>query len=997
MYKTLLFLILSLFIVACSEQPEKQQKAEESATEVIKSEDTSQVKGIFDYNYEVRDLKNGLRIIVVPTDYPNIVSMHMPVQTGSRNEIEEGKSGFAHFFEHMMFKGTEKYPAEKYNNILKNAGGDQNAYTTDDYTNYHTTFLKDDLEQIMEMEADRFQNLEYSEEEFRTEALAVKGEYLKNSSSPVRKWLETIRDMAYKTHTYKHTTMGFLRDIEEMPNQFHYGQEFFKRWYSPEKAALIVVGDLDVEKTFAMAEKYWGGWKSSAYSVEIPAEDISNRAPESIHLEWESATQPWVVVSFHGPAYSPIEKDMPSIDLLGQIYFSTSSDIYQKLVVNESKADQFFSYTPNSKDPGMLYFAARLTDASHAEDVRNEIIKTLVTSRTELADATRLKDLKSNLKYSFAGGLNNSAAIAGTLARFIQNDRNINNVDELYVTYDSLTAEDLRVIANKYFVDNARITLTLAHKTTLSGFDKEVDMAALVASAEAAKRNENVAQSSISNTEIAVKTTDSTSLLVTAIPSEKAEFQLIDKTSTSPLLNISLLFHTGSAFDPEGKKGLAALTAQMLSAASTGNYSYAELQKEYYPFASGLSSQIDKEMSVFRSSIHKDNFDAWYALMIDQILNPGWDSSDFERLKTQLKNNITTDLRGNNDEELGKEVLYSSIYGDDHPYGSYNLGALDDLDTITLDDVKAFYKTQYHQANLSLGIAGSFSDTQKNRLMTDLSKLPVGQKSLLNLEQPQPIKGHQAVIIEKETMATAVSIGFPINKVRGDKDWVALWLARSWLGEHRNSSAHLFKKIREQRGMNYGDYAYIEYFPRGMSRTQPNANLGRQQQIFQMWIRPLRTTNDAHFATRTAYSELEQLIKNGLSQQQFDSSKNFIHKYASQLIKSQGRQLGYAMDSAYYGTPEFVSYIQTELDNMTLEDVNRVIRENLQMENMQFVFVTKNANELKEILVNDTTSAMTYNSPKPESVMEEDKLLQDLKLNFKEDDVKIIPVKDVFK
>jgi zinc protease len=996
MNKTILISISTLFLFACSDKPEEQQKTKEPSSEIAKTEQVTQARGIFDYNYEVRDLKNGLRVIVVPTDYPNIVSMHMPIQTGSRNEIEEGKSGFAHFFEHMMFRGTEKYPAEKYSNILKNAGGDQNAYTTDDYTNYHTTFLKDDLEQIMEMEADRFQNLKYSEEEFRTEALAVKGEYLKNSSNPVRKWLETIRDNAYQTHTYKHTTMGFLRDIEEMPNQFEYGQKFFKRWYSPEKAALIVVGDLDVEKTFAMVEKYWGGWKSSGYTVDIPKEDISNRAPQSIHLEWESPTQPWVVVSFHGPAYSTTEKDMPSIDLLGQIYFSSSSDIYQKLVVKETKVDQFFSYTPDSKDPGMLYFAARLTDVSHADYVRNEIINTLITSRTELADANRLNDLKSNLKYSFAGSLNNSAAIAGTLARVVQNDRNINNIDELYATYDSLTAEDLRSTANKYFVDNARITLTLAHKSTISGFDKEVDMAVLVASAQVAMQQDVNTIDSV-HTELSEKSPDTTSILVTGIPSDKAEFQLIDKSSKSPLLNISLLFHTGPAFDPEGKKGLAALTAQMLSAASTANYTYAELQKGYYPLASGLSSQIDKEMSVFRSSIHKDNFDAWYSLMIDQILNPAWDSNDFDRLKTQLKNNISTDLRGNNDEELGKEVLYSSIYGDNHPYGSYNLGALNDLEALTLDDVKAFYKEHYNQANLSLGIAGSFSEAQKSRLMTDLSKLPVGKKSILALDMPQPINGHQAVIIEKDTMATAVSIGFPITKVRGDKDWVALWLARSWLGEHRNSSAQLFKKIREQRGMNYGDYAYIEYFPRGMSRTQPNANLGRQQQIFQMWIRPLRTTNDAHFATRAAYSELGKLIKNGLTQEQFDSSKNFIHKYASQLIKSQGRQLGYAMDSAYYGTPEFVTYIQTELDNMTVDDVNRVIRENLQMENIQFVFITKDAKELKNRLVNDTTSAMTYNSPKPDSVMEEDKMLQELKLNFNKDDVKIVPVKDVFK
>src|SRR5512142_1688011 len=116
-----------------------------------------------------KTLGNGLRVIVVPTGFPNIVSLQIPVQTGSRNEVEPGKSGFAHFFEHMMFRGTKAYPPEAYQAILTRAGARQNAYTTDDYTNYHTTFAKEDLETVLRIEADRFQNLDYPIEAFKTE------------------------------------------------------------------------------------------------------------------------------------------------------------------------------------------------------------------------------------------------------------------------------------------------------------------------------------------------------------------------------------------------------------------------------------------------------------------------------------------------------------------------------------------------------------------------------------------------------------------------------------------------------------------------------------------------------------------------------------------------------------------------------------------------------------------------------------------------------------
>ncbi|HLT48739.1 MAG TPA: pitrilysin family protein, partial [Rubricoccaceae bacterium] len=195
---------------------------------------------IFPYEYHVRDLDNGLRVVVIPTDFPNIVSLQIPVATGSRNEVEEGRSGFAHFFEHMMFRGTENRSAEEYQAVLKNIGGDQNAYTTDDRTVYHTTFSAEDLETMLELEADRFMHLAYAEPEFRTEALAVLGEYNKNSADPLNKLIEVQRESAFQRHTYRHTTMGFLEDIEAMPEAYDYSREFFRRYYRPENAVVLI-------------------------------------------------------------------------------------------------------------------------------------------------------------------------------------------------------------------------------------------------------------------------------------------------------------------------------------------------------------------------------------------------------------------------------------------------------------------------------------------------------------------------------------------------------------------------------------------------------------------------------------------------------------------------------------------------------------------------------------------------------------------------------------
>ena len=256
--------------------------------------------------------------------------------------------------------------------------------------------------------------------------------------------------------------------------------------------------------------------------------------------------------------------------------------------------------------------------------------------------------------------------------------------------------------------------------------------------------------------------------------------------------------------------------------------------------------------------------------------------------------------------------------------------------------------------------------------------------------------GRQAVLIQKETPAVAVSFGFPIELKRGDPDWVALWLVRSYLGEHRSTNSHLYQRIRESRGMNYGDYAYIEYFPRGMFQFHPDTNLGRQQQLFQVWLRPLRNNNDAQFATRVAMHELDKLIDQGMSESDFEATKAYLSKFVALLMDGQARRLGYALDSDYYHVGDFSDYVRQGLDKLTLDDVNRVIRENLSTDNVQYVFVTRDAADLKSRLVADRPSPMQYDAKMPQEILVEDKAIATLPLGFDGDRVSVVPAADVF-
>src|SRR5262245_26200812 len=181
-------------------------------------------KPFFPYPMKTDRLPNGLTVVRVPFASNGMIAYYSAVRTGSRNEVEQGHTGFAHFFEHMMFKGTKKYPTGEREKMLGALGFDDNAYTSDDCTIYHSFGPSSGLEKLIEVESDRFANLDYTEQSFQTEAKAILGEYHKNASRPELKMEEALNAATFKKHTYGHTTLGYYDDIKAMPGKYEYSK-----------------------------------------------------------------------------------------------------------------------------------------------------------------------------------------------------------------------------------------------------------------------------------------------------------------------------------------------------------------------------------------------------------------------------------------------------------------------------------------------------------------------------------------------------------------------------------------------------------------------------------------------------------------------------------------------------------------------------------------------------------------------------------------------------
>ncbi len=461
-----------------------------------------------------------------------------------------------------------------------------------------------------------------------------------------------------------------------------------------------------------------------------------------------------------------------------------------------------------------------------------------------------------------------------------------------------------------------------------------------------------------------------------------------------PTISFRIWFKVGSQNDPKGKEGLAEIVSAMLTQAATKKNNYEQILEKLYPLAASYNATINVEMTVIYGRTHRDNLKEYYPLFIDAILEPAFKEEDLNRIKSQALNYLENTLRYANDEELGKAVLYNEVFAGT-PYGHITTGTIEGVKSITLDDVRTFYQTYYTRQNVVIGLGGGYEPALVEQLKMDLNRLPAGKVTEVLKPSSKKLDGFHVTIVEKEAPATAISMGYPIDILRGKKDWYALAIANSWLGEHRNSSSHLYQVIREERGLNYGDYSYIEHYPNGGVLQLPPQNVCRRVQLFEIWIRPV-PNETRHFALRAALREYKKLVENGMTQGEFDLTRNFLKKYVLNYAQTTMERLGYALDDRFYGIQGSHLQLFIEMmDKLTLWDVNEAIKKYWQYGLMQIAIITKDAASLRDALIHDTPSPITYATPKPNAVLKEDVEIAKFPVKVKPENIKIVPLNEV--
>jgi zinc protease len=469
------------------------------------------------------------------------------------------------------------------------------------------------------------------------------------------------------------------------------------------------------------------------------------------------------------------------------------------------------------------------------------------------------------------------------------------------------------------------------------------------------------------------------------------------------IVNIQLRFRSGAVDDPPGKAGITYLAARVMAEGGTKALDAKALLNALFPLAAELEVRVDKELTTFSARVHRDNLDKLLPILSDVLLNPRWDPAEFRRLREAAVNDVEKRLRQGDDENLGKEALWETLYRN-HPYGRLTRGHLSDLKSLRLEDLQAHAERVFTADRLTVGVSGGYPAQLGSDLAKLLGALPRQGAAPVAVPQAHPQKP-RFVLVDKVTDSTAISIGIPWALSHKDADWAALSVARSAFGEHRQFNGRLMQRLREARGLNYGDYAYIEHFQQeGGDAVTAQTGRARHQQEFSIWLRPMQNENRL-FALRAALYELQRSLKEEpFTAAEVEQTKGFLDGYILLFDQTDMRRLGFALDDAFYGMSGFRGAWRAQLRGVTADQVNAAWRKWVDPSKAEIVMVGPGMDAVKKSILEGAASPISYQkdaqgnaAAKPKAITDTDAVIEKFPLGAQTDtDVQVVPVSRMF-
>ncbi|MFC6996952.1 M16 family metallopeptidase [Rufibacter roseus] len=900
-------------------------KAQANKTQLV--EKVTRKNGELVIPYEKYVLPNGLTVVVHEDHSDPIVHVDVTYHVGSARE-EVGKSGFAHFFEHMMFQGSDNVADEEHFKIVSESGGTLNGTTNRDRTNYFETVPSNQLETALWLEADRMGFLldAVTQQKFEVQRETVKNERgQRYDNAPYGLVYEKVSAALYPYgHPYSWTTIGYIEDLNRVDvNDL---KNFFLRWYGPNNATLTVGGDVTPEQVVKLAEKYFGSIPRGpeVKDMKLPApvltQDRYISYEDNIRFPMVQMTLPTV------PAYHP---DEAALDVLSRIIGGGRTSIIYQNLVKTQKANQAGSYHSTSELAGEFTLMARTFPNQTLAEMEKELRNALAEFEKKGVTDEDLERFKASAEASFINRMSSVSGKTSTLAAYQTFTGNPNYLSKELKAIQAVTKDDVKRVYNQYIKGKKAVVLSVVPKgkpemvaakdnytVDKSGYKAPTDQ---YAGLKYVKAQDNFDRSK--------KPAAGPNPTITVPPFWKQNLAngiKVIGTKNDEVPTVTMLFtlqggHKLEAHDPS-KAGLASLTAAMLNEDSE-KYTSEEISAQLEKLGASVSFGSGSESMTVSVQSPVKNLDATLALLEERMFKPKFSQDDFDRLKKQRIEAIAN--QSTQPTVVANNVYSKMLYGEGHIQAIPDIGTVKTVENISLDDVKKFYQNYFSPSVTNLVIVG---DVEQQQIMPKLAFLNKWAPKPVNMPAVAKIKGidkTKIFIVDKEKAAQSeIRIGYMALPYDATGEYYKASLMNYVLGGAFNSRINL--NLREDKGYTYGARS-------GFSGTEEVGPFTASAGV---------RSDASDLSVIEFMKEIKRFREDGITDEELAFMKSAIGQSDARRYETSFQKASFLNNMLRYNLePDYVAKQNEILQNITKEEINALAKKYLPVDNMSIMLV----------------------------------------------------------
>ncbi|OQY08069.1 MAG: hypothetical protein B6I25_00200 [Planctomycetales bacterium 4572_13] len=752
------------------------------------------------FDYQQITLENGLEVITLEDFSCPIVSVNVWYEVGSKDE-QPDRQGYAHMFEHMMFKGTDRVGEKDHFGLIRKAGGTCNAYTSFDKTVYHETLPADQIELALWLEAERMSFLKIDQHAFDTERKVVEEELRMRENQPYGNVFKKMAAEFFTEHPYRWTPIGNLAHLRA--TSVADLRAFWTEHYVPNNATLIIVGDIKHKKAQQLAKTYFGWIPAGPKQKRVTIKEPPPTEAKSIVIDDENAPAGQVVLGWRTVPTG--HRDETVLDFLSQILGSGhSSRLYRALVADTQAAVEAGSWTYNLQQDGFFVAEATLPQTSQDYDgvieALTQQIQTIQTKGINDAELGKARNqllkglVTSNLK------IESKARLLGTAAVTMGDVSKVNTfIDDIR----SVTKEDIQRAANQYLQTDRVFTFTIRQNDGMQNASKDDETAAITAEPELTAPSPGRAGVKRparfpAKPPMAQKKSGSFDLKYEQATLSNGLKVLVIQNHEVPFVSVKLGLTNGVW--TEAKPGTAAMTAAMLTRGTT-RYSEAEFAMAMDQSAISIASSADMDTAGVDMDCLKEKLDIGILLLSQMVLKPAFEQAEFDKLLQQTISELS--IKEQDPRYLASKYFNQILFGE-HPYARTVQGDTQDLKQLTIQDMKQWWDKYARPEVATLIFAGDISKTQAVVLAENYfgQWRPATMTTPTMAETPKT-KSTTIYIINRPGSAQAqIKVGQLGITRREQPDYFIGLLSGAYFGGSFNS--RLNESIRVKRGLTYG-------------------------------------------------------------------------------------------------------------------------------------------------------------------------------------------------